>query len=201
MKSSVRIIGVVVCFLVVSIAYGWWQVDGAGSKKDQRLIPASLADMDFQMLNHLGATVSPEQLVGKPTMIFFGFTYCPDICPNTLNDISTWIEALGENADNLNSVFITVDPGRDTVEAVREYLSYFNPRIEGWIGGKEELAKAAELFGITYRRVEKDDGEYTMDHTSGVYLFSSNGRFARTIDYHESREQALPKIKRTLSEQ
>lgn len=200
MTSAFKSAGIAICFVTVLIAFGWWQVDGPGKKDELRNIPVSLTNMDFQMTNHLGLAVHARELVGMPTMVFFGFTFCPDICPTTLNDISSWISALGDDAKSLNVVFITVDPERDNVDAVAEYLSYFNPMVKGWIGNEEQLREAAKLFGITYKRVETGDGEYTMDHTSGVYLFRADGRFARTIDYHESREQALPKIKRTIFE-
>lgn len=199
MMIVVRFASILICFLIASLAFGWWQVDGPSSKQNSRNIPAPLTEMNFQMINHLGAKVAPEQLVGKPTMIFFGFTYCPDICPNTLLDISAWIAALGNEANNLNIVFVTVDPERDNLEAMGEYLANFSPKVEGWIGDGKQLDDATKLFGVTYRRIETENGGYSIDHTSGVYLFDSTGRFARTIDYHESREQALPKIKLTIS--
>ncbi len=156
--------------------------------------------MDFQMTNHRGKSISPRRLVGRPTMIFFGFTYCPDICPNTLTEITTWIEALGDDANSLKVIFITVDPERDDVKTVAEYLSNFSPKIEGWIGNTKQLADASEFFGITYQRTESDDGTYSIDHTSGIFLFRADGTFARTIDYHEPRELAIPRIVQTISE-
>lgn len=151
------------------------------------------------MTNHLGETVSPKQLLGKPAMIFFGFTYCPDICPNTLMEITSWVEALSKEADSLKVVFITVDPERDDVESVAEYLSNFSPSIEGWIGSKNQLATAANSLGMKYKRVDTDNSDYSIDHTSGIFLFRADGSFARTIDYHENKDIALPKIKRTIS--
>jgi len=154
--------------------------------------------MNFHLLDHEGKKVSPNNLIGRPTMAFFGFTYCPDICPTTLADISAWLDTLGESSKRLNVIFITVDPERDTVEAMRNYVSNFHPSIRGWTGPSDQIASAAEAFNATYEKVKTGDGDYTMNHTAGVFLFDAEGSFAGTIDYHEPREYAVPKIRRII---
>ncbi|WMS45235.1 SCO family protein (plasmid) [Acuticoccus sp. MNP-M23] len=156
--------------------------------------------MRFSLSDHDGWNVGPQDLVGRATMVFFGFTSCPDVCPTTLADITGWLEALGEDADLLNVVFITVDPTRDTVEAMAEYVGYFHPMIRGWTGSPEEIARAADGFRATYERVPDENGSYTMNHTAGIFLFDAEGRFRTIIDYHESREFALPKIRRAMDD-
>tara|TARA_B100001167_G_scaffold167962_1_gene117493 strand:- start:588 stop:989 length:402 start_codon:yes stop_codon:yes gene_type:complete len=133
-------------------------------------------------------------------MVFFGFTYCPDVCPTTLSDITSWLDGMGEAADRLNTVFITVDPARDTLDAMAEYIGYFHPTVRGWTGQPEEIARAAEGFRVTYERVPTDSGDYTMNHTASVFLFDAAGRYVTNVDYHESRETALPKIRRAMGE-
>ncbi|KPB00064.1 hypothetical protein SU32_15915 [Ahrensia marina] len=196
----VKTVGATIAILSATLALGWWQVDGPFEMRTEQNFRSSLSNMNFEMTSHLGKVVSPEYLVGNPTMFFFGFTYCPDVCPTTLAEISTWIEELGDLANSLNVVFITVDPARDDVKTVAEYLSNFNSKIEGWIGNSSQLAAAGNFFDVTYQRKESEDGTYTMDHSSSVFLYRSDGTFARTIDYHEPREVAVPKIKRTISE-
>jgi protein SCO1/2 len=116
-----------------------------------------------------------------------------------LSDISLWLEDLGADADRLIVALISVDPERDTPDVLADYVSNFDPRITGLTGPAEEVAQAAADFRVTYRRVDKDGDDYTMDHTAGVFLFHPDGRFASIIDFHEDRRFAVPKIRRTLS--
>lgn len=183
----------------LTLGVGWWRVDGPGAPdKPAGQLPLALSGMDFRLTDHEGNGVGPESLIGRPTMVFFGFTYCPDVCPTTLSDISGWLEDLGDEAADMNVTFISVDPERDTVEAMAEYVSYFHPAIRGWTGPEEEIAKAARDFRATYERVPDEDGDYTMNHTASVFLFDAKGRFVTMIDYHEPREYAVPKIRRAL---
>ena len=182
----------------LALFIGWWQVDGPGAPEPVAQRPLPLTQMDFQMTDHGGETVGPASLLGNPSMVFFGFTYCPDVCPTTLSDISGWLDDLGEAVAEMNVVFITVDPERDTVDAMAEYVSYFHPAIQGWSGTLEETARAAEGFRASYEKVATD-GDYTMNHTASVFLFDAEGQFASIIDYHEPREFAAPKIRRVLA--
>ena len=177
---------------------GWWQVDGPGAPEIVSQRPLPLTEMAFQLTDHEGNVVGPETLVGGASLVFFGFTYCPDVCPTTLSDISGWLDDIGEDAMRLNVVFITVDPDRDTVEAMAEYVGYFHPAVRGWTGENEDIADAAEGFRAAYEKVPTDDGDYTMNHTASVFLFDAGGRFVSTIDYHEAREFAVPKIRRAM---
>lgn len=101
----------------------------------------------------------------------------------------------------MNVVLITVDPERDTVDAMSDYVGYFHPAIRGWTGEEEEIAKAAHGFRASYKRVPIEGGSYTMNHSASVFLFNAAGRFVTMIDYHEPREIAVPKIRRALEEE
>jgi protein SCO1/2 len=186
--------------IALTLVVGWWQVDGPGASEQTELRPVSLSEMEFRLSDHVGDEVGPETLIGRPAMVFFGFTYCPDVCPTTLSDISGWLDDLGEEAEGMNVVFITVDPERDTVEAMAEYVGYFHPSIRGWTGPEEEFARAVQGFRARYERVPTDGGDYTMNHTASVFLFDAAGQFTTMIDYHEPREFAVPKIRRALNE-
>ena len=186
--------------IALTLVVGWWQVDGPGASEQTELRPVSLSEMEFRLSDHVGDEVGPETLIGRPAMVFFGFTSCPDVCPTTLSDISGWLDDLGEEAEGMNVVFITVDPERDTVEAIAEYVGYFHPSIRGWTGPEEEIARAVQGFRARYERVPTDGGDYTMNHTASVFLFDAAGQFTTMIDYHEPREFAVPKIRRALNE-
>ncbi|MEM7693196.1 MAG: SCO family protein [Pseudomonadota bacterium] len=177
---------------------GWWQVDGPGAATPPAALPLPLDRMSFSLTDHEGRSVGPEALSGEPTMVFFGFTFCPDVCPTTLADITQWLDALGADAQRLNVVFITVDPVRDTVDAMAQYVRAFHPAIRGWTGQQEEIARAADGFRVRYEKVPTQGSGYTMNHTASVFLFDAAGKFVTTIDYHEPREFAVPKIRRVL---
>ncbi len=179
------------------LGLGWWQSrsrEGAGPA----LLPLPVVEMAFSLTDHRGNRVTPADWVGQPTLAFFGFTWCPDVCPTTLSDISLWLEELGPAADRLNVVFITVDPERDTGPVLSDYLASFDPRITGITGPVAEVERAVAGFRARFEKVPRDGGDYTMNHTAGVFLFDADGRFASIIDYHEDRRFALPKIRRVL---
>lgn len=177
---------------------GWWRIDGPGAAEPAGRLPLPLTEMAFRLTDHEGQPVGPENLVGRPSLVFFGFTYCPEVCPTTLSDISHWLDGLGDDAETLNVVLITVDPERDTVEALADYVSYFHPAVRGWTGSPREIARAAEGFRVRFEKAPAEGGGYTMNHTAGVFLFDAEGGFSSIIDYHEPREFALPKIRRAM---
>jgi len=192
--------GLCVAAIGLTLFTGWWQVDGPGARHLTDSRPLPLSAMDFELTDNQGYAVAPETLIGRPSMVFFGFTSCPDVCPTTLSDISDWLDELGAEAGRLDVVFITVDPTRDTVAAIAEYVGYFHPAIRGWTGSEAEIAKAAKGFRVQYEQVPVDGANYTMNHTAGVFLFDKDGRFVSVIDYHESREFAVPKIRRAMGQ-
>ena len=162
-------------------------------------LPLPISEMRWQLTDHRSQAVQPADWIGRPTLVFFGFTWCPDVCPTTLSDISGWLEELGpKDADRLNIALISVDPERDTPEVLADYVANFDPRISGLTGSAAQIAQAAADFRVSYRKVPREGDDYTMDHTAGVFLFYPDGRFASIIDFHEDRRFALPKIRRTL---
>nr|WP_127110159.1 SCO family protein [Pararhodobacter zhoushanensis] len=179
-----------------ALGLGGWRTRNR-SQSGADLLPLPFADMSFSLTDQRGNMVRPEDWIGRPTMVFFGFTWCPDVCPTTLSDISGWLEELGTDADRLNVAMITVDPERDTTEVLGDYLSHFDPRIIGLTGTLEEIERAASGFRARFEKLARDD-DYTMNHTAGVFLFRSDGGFASIIDYHEDRRFAVPKIRRAI---
>ena len=161
------------------------------------LLPLPIGEMSWALTDHQGRSVRPKDWAGRPVMVFFGFTWCPDVCPTTLSYISGWLEELGPDADRLNCLLISVDPERDTPETLADYLANFDPRITGLTGPMAEIERAAAGFRAKFEKVPQGD-DYTMNHTAGVFLFRADGNFGGIIDYHEDRRFALPKIRRVL---
>ena len=182
--------------LAFTLGFGWLQSRGR-AQSGAGLLPLPIGKMSFTLTDHRGRAVQPADWIGHPTMAFFGFTWCPDICPTTLSDISGWLDELGPDADRLNTVLISIDPERDTAEVLADYLSNFDPRITGLTGAFPEIERAAADFRARFEKVPRD-GDYTMNHTAGVFLFGADGSFGGIIDYHEDRRFALPKIRRLL---
>lgn len=151
----------------------------------------------FRLTSHEGRPFTDENLKGKPFLVFFGFTHCPEVCPTTLHDLSQDLESLGRDAEKLNVAFITVDPARDTPELMKTYLSSFDPRIVGLTGTEEEIAAVAKAYKIYYRKVPTD-GDYTMDHTATIFLMDSKGDFYGTSNFQESDEVRRSKLQQLV---
>ncbi|MEM1288788.1 MAG: SCO family protein [Pseudomonadota bacterium] len=146
-----------------------------------------------------GETVTDVDFSDKPKAIFFGFTFCPDVCPTTLFELATYLERLGENANNIHAIMVTVDPERDTPEFLNEYVTAFSDRIVGLTGTRENIDQAIENYRVYARRVELDDGDYTMDHTASIFLMNEENQLVGTIAYQEDPATALPKLQRLTS--
>ncbi len=153
----------------------------------------------FSLVDDTGATVTEKTLAGKPYTMYFGYTFCPDVCPTTLLDLSRWIQKLGPDADKLNYVFVTVDPERDTVQSLHDYLSSFDKRIRGYTGTAAEIAQIAKEYRVYYKKVPTEGGGYTMDHSAIIYLMGSDGKFVTVIPYQEDDASALAKLRNVAS--
>jgi protein SCO1 len=149
----------------------------------------------FTLVDDTGATVTEKTIAGKPYVMDFGYTFCPDVCPTTLLDLSRWIQKLGPDADKLNYVFVTVDPERDTVQSMHSYLSSFDNRIRGYTGTPAEIAQIAKEYRVYYQKVPTGDGGYTMDHSAVLYLMGPDGRLVTVIPYQEDDASAIAKLK------
>lgn len=153
----------------------------------------------FELTRHDGKSISNKDLLGKPHAIFFGFTSCPEVCPTSLFEISSWLEELGDDADKLGVYFMSVDPQRDTPEVLFEYLTAFDPRIVGITGDKKEMEETLRSYKIFFKQVELEGGDYTMDHTASIYLMNAKGQFVRSIAYGEDSVPAVAKLRKMLN--
>ena len=157
-------------------------------------------DSEFALLDQNGDTRRPIDFAGKPVALFFGFTYCPDICPTTLmtlTAIQDQLAAQGKATDHLQILFVTVDPERDTPAQLNAYLSLFDASVTGLTGARKDIESALRHFGV-YVEKTGDGDEYLYDHSAAVYLYRQDGRFKGTIVHNEPSEYMVEKIKSIL---
>jgi len=189
-------------FASAAIFLGWWQVDGPGRYTELNggvVTPgAPQIGGPFTLVTHKGKTVTEKDFLGRPLLIFFGFTHCPDVCPTTLFETTNRLRQLGADADRLQVLFITADPERDTPAQLALYLEAFDSRILGLSGSQEQIDGAIRAFKVYARKVPTTSG-YTMDHTASVIMMDGNGQFRGMIDYHEHESVALAKIRRLIA--
>ena len=152
----------------------------------------------FQLTDQSGATVTDKDLKGKPTLIFFGFTHCPDVCPTSLFEISEILRAMGKDADRVNAYFISVDPERDNAAAMKDYLSSFDPHLRGLSGDPAAVQKVITEYRVYAKKVPLKDGDYTMDHTALIYLMDRDGKFVSPFNVNRKPEEAASDLKRYL---
>jgi protein SCO1/2 len=196
MSSTARPLVIATAFaasLVLGLLLVFWAMGGV-SKVAQ---PAAIGG-PFQLTDQNGKAVTDKNLKGKPTLIFFGYTHCPDVCPTSLFEISEVLRALGKDADKVNAVFISVDPERDTPATMKDYLSSFDPHLEGLSGDPAETAKVITSYRVYAKKVPTKDGDYTMDHTALIYLMDRDGRFVSPFNLKRTPEEAAVELKRYL---
>jgi protein SCO1/2 len=158
---------------------------------------AADARIPFNLLTQHGTPFTERDIAGVPTAIFFGFTFCPDICPSTLMELTSDLEALGADGDRIKVVFVSVDPERDTPARLEEYMSSFDARIIAVSGSPETIAAVARAYGAKIRKVPTRTG-YTFDHTAAVFLLDRTGEMSAVIDAGEPQTRRLAKLKELL---
>jgi len=151
----------------------------------------------FRLTDQNGRMVTEQDLKGAPFLVFFGFTHCPEVCPTTLFEVSEILRKLGPDADRVRAVFITIDPDRDTSAALKDYLSSFDPRMLGLTGDPAEIAAVAKAYRVYYKKVPLEQ-DYTMDHTTIVYLMDKEGRFVSPFNLKRTTEAAAADLRRYL---
>lgn len=157
----------------------------------------------YLLMDTRGRAVTDQDFPGRFQIIAFGYTFCPDICPTTLAEISLVMEKLGKQADLLQPIFVTVDPERDTPNKLREYTAFFNPRIIGLTGSPELVRRVADHFKVRYEKhwepgAEKD--KYSVDHSAGTYLLGPDGRFLAKFAYATPPLEIADRIRELMAE-
>ena len=160
---------------------------------------ASAIGGPFRLADQNGKTVTDADLKGKWSLVYFGYTHCPDACPTALNDISIALEDLGTKRDAVRPVFITVDPERDTPEALKAYVTSFDAPILALTGTPEQVAQAAKGYRVYYAKHPEAGGEYSMDHSSVIYVMDPQGRFTASFTHESTPEQIAERLKKLLT--
>ncbi|MEO0809570.1 MAG: SCO family protein [Pseudomonadota bacterium] len=150
----------------------------------------------FEMTDHRGRTVTEKTFQGDYLLVFFGFTYCPDICPAALQNVSAMLERLGAKAEDITPLFVSVDPERDTPEVLKVYLSHFDSRIIGLTGTSEQVEEIVKTYRAYARKVKTGSGpdDYTMDHSAFIYFMDKKGEFITHFTPVTSFEQMAERI-------
>lgn len=185
--------------IMAAVAVGFiaWQQFG-GSKTALKggtvIVPATTIEADFDLVDGSGERVTPGSFPGQYLLVYFGYTYCPDVCPTDLAIVGQAMDVLAETdagaAAKVQPIFITVDPARDTQDAVGVYAETFHPRLVGLTGTDKEIADAASAFRVYYARRDMEDGNYLMDHSAFTYLVGPEGAVVG-IFKHDSAPQDM----------
>jgi protein SCO1/2 len=161
--------------------------------------PLGVTGKPFAMESTLGGAFTEASLKGTPSLVFFGYTHCPDVCPTTLAEAAVWKQELGLSNEQLRTIFVTVDPKRDTKEVLADYLSPF-PGTIGLVGSDAQTSAVKASFGAASETTEPDaDGFYLVNHTASVFLINKDGNFEGTIAYGEATDTAVAKIKKLIA--
>ena len=155
-----------------------------------RIAAASSVGGPFRLTDGDGRTVTDRDFAGRPFLVFFGFTHCPDICPTKLFELSEVFRAMGTRAGDVRALFISVDPERDTPETMKSYVSSFDPRIVGLTGERTAIDQVEREYRVYAKKVPLKDGDYTMEHTALVYLMDKSGRFVGSFNLDRAPEAA-----------
>jgi protein SCO1/2 len=157
--------------------------------------PGAARQRAFTLQTVDGAPFRSADLAGKPYLVFFGFTHCPDVCPTALFELTALLQDIGPAADRITPLFISIDPERDTAELLKLYMTSFDPRIVALRGDAARTKAAADAFSAFYRKVPTASDSYTMEHTAGLFLIRADGRLQGMLDMHEPRETQLEKLR------
>lgn len=153
----------------------------------------------FKLTDHTGRRVTEADFKGRFSLIYFGYTFCPDVCPAELQVISAALDELGTKAEKVTPVFITIDPERDTVEQMKSYVGHFHKSLVGLTGSVEEVRAVAKAYRIYFARVKDDSStDYVMDHSSIVYLMSPKGEYLAHFAYGTGVEKMVNGIAKFL---
>jgi len=152
----------------------------------------------FQLIDQNGQPFTDRDLKGKPSLVFFGYTHCPDICPTTLFEISEIMRKLGPDAERMAALFITVDPERDTPAVLKDFMASFDPHLRGLTGGSDAVAAVAKAYRVYYKKVPLDGDDYTMDHTAIVYLMDQEGRFVSPFNMKRTADVAAADLRKHI---
>jgi protein SCO1 len=161
-------------------------------------VGASVIGGPFQLVDQNGKPFSDQDMKGKPYLVFFGYTHCPDICPTTLFEMSQLYRRLGPDAGKVGALFITVDPERDTQPVLKDYMSSFDPHLRGLTGDRKGIDQVMRDYRVYAKKVPVDGGDYSMDHSAIIYLMDKDGRFVAPFNLQRTVDAEATDLRRYL---
>ena len=194
---------VVLASLAFMIGTGWYLADlvrHTAVPAPAAVTPVIETASLLELVDHRGGTVQPRALDKPALVVFFGYSYCPDICPMELATMAAALERLGPAAEHVGAFFVSVDPERDTPAQLADYVPYFHPRITGLTGTAEAVARVAGAFRAYYARVELDDGHHTVDHFARTLVLDRAGRLAAAIPFASPPDELVEAIRPLLED-
>jgi protein SCO1/2 len=165
----------------------------------QTMVPPEGASVSFVLNTTDGAAITERSYRGKWLVVYFGYTFCPDICPTTLLEIAEALHALGPRAAAVQGLFVTVDPRRDTPAVLTEYVKAFDPRLVGLTGTPAQIALAAKSFHVFYERQDTENGGYTYDHSAFIYVVDRDGMFVKGMTGETGSQQIAATLSALMS--
>ena len=190
LKIPFTLIGLLILIPIYSVVVNYFKSASTLSLK------STLTEV--KLFSHLGKIVNIKDFKGTPTLLFFGFTHCPEVCPTTLSNLLNNIELLEKNKTNYRVLFVTLDPERDTINILNDYLQNFNSSVIGLTGELNEINKFAKNWNIYWEKVSEGD-DYTINHTATVFMINKKGNFSGTIAWGESDKSIKLKLKKLLN--
>jgi protein SCO1/2 len=180
---------VVLVAIAATVAFGLRVINNPNS--------TGLGGGTYSLIDGSGTKVSETMLTGHPSLLFFGYTHCPDVCPTTMAEMADWFQQLGPNAKDLKAYFVTVDPERDTADVIRDYVSWTDGKVTAITGTRPEIDKIIAAWKVLGEKVGTG-ADYTMNHTASVFLVNAEGGFEGTIAYGENADTAVAKIRKLV---
>jgi protein SCO1/2 len=192
-----RVLLIVAAFLagLVTVLAVVLLVAGPGERP---ITQASAIGGPFRLVDQDGRPFTEQDMKGRPALIFFGFTHCPDVCPTALFEVSEIMRALGKDADRVQALFITVDPERDTPAKLKDYLGAFHPDMKALTGDMDAITGVTKAYRVYWKKVPLEGGNYTMDHTALVYLMDKEGRFVKPFSLKRTPQEAAAELRTYL---
>ena len=201
--TVIRRLVVVLGAFAIGVGVALWMLpDGpfSGRTAGSRTTGKALIGGPFSLIDQRGKRFTEKDLKGRYSLIFFGFTHCPDICPSSLQVMAAALDKLGARGEQIQPIFVTVDALRDTPEQLATYVEHFHPRLLGLTGSTEEVRGAAKAFRIYFAKVGGENGgsDYTMDHSSIMYLMDKQGEFLAHFNHGITADSLAEKIREVM---
>ena len=190
-KKSILLSSIIISFIIILILTFIFAEYLSRKNNPQKI--SEIIDK-VHLIDHYGKPFKNSTLKNKPSLLFFGFTNCPEICPTTLGDLSEITKEATSYVDAINIIFVTLDPKRDNKRRLKDYIQYFDDNVIGVTGDKIEIKKFAKNWGVFYETVKTSNNNYTLNHTSTVFMIDELGNFRGTISWGENKTSIIQKI-------